>query len=68
MARHSAARPDRELARLIRRSRTLTPVLKRQWLTVLPHLSPEDQLRLRQILDSEQQPAQTPTEPAAGPG
>ena len=44
---------ERELRRLVRQSRVLSPVLKRQWLTVLPHLSEADRLELRAILSSE---------------
>jgi hypothetical protein len=50
-----AAEGDRELARLIRRSRELDRLQKRHWQRVLPHLSPLDRLRLRTILESEQQ-------------
>jgi hypothetical protein len=51
---------DRELARLIRRSRALGAVQKRHWLRVLPHLSPLDRLRLRAILASELTPSEEP--------
>ncbi len=45
---------DKELARLIRASRVLDPVLKRQWLRVLAHLTPADRARLLEILRSEE--------------
>ena len=48
-----AAGSDAELAAMIRRSRVLDPLLKRQWLRLLPHLSPPDRARLREILDLE---------------
>ena len=38
---------------MIRRSRVLDPVLKRQWLRLLPHLAPADRVRLREILELE---------------
>ena len=44
---------NKELAARIRRSRVLDPVLKRQWLRLLPHLSLADRTRLREILDLE---------------
>jgi hypothetical protein len=44
---------DRELARLVRDSRTLDPATKRSWLRVLPHLTHSDRARLREILQSE---------------
>jgi hypothetical protein len=48
-----SAEQHRELARLIRQSDVLDPMLKRQWLRVLPHLKPADQARLRTILAGE---------------
>ncbi|MBM2810470.1 MAG: hypothetical protein HW416_1229 [Chloroflexi bacterium] len=44
--------PD-DLVRLIRQSRVLDPLVKRQWLRVLPNLTAFDALRLRRILESE---------------
>ena len=44
MAKVGRDEADRELARLIRRSRALGAVQKRHWLRVLPHLSPLDRL------------------------
>jgi hypothetical protein len=43
---------DAQLQALVRRSRVLDPVVKRQWLQVLPHLSPLDRERLYDILRS----------------
>ena len=54
-ADRSAAGSDKELAALIRRSRVLDPVLKRQWLRLLPHLAPADRARLREILGLERE-------------
>ena len=47
-------KPDKELVRLIRQSRVLDPLLKRQWLRIIEHLTPADRERLREILRSEQ--------------
>jgi hypothetical protein len=38
------------LAQLIRRSPALDASARRQWLAVLPHLTPDDRERLREIL------------------
>ena len=51
------------LAQLIRRSPALDAAARRQWLAVLPHLSPEDRERLREILAE----AITPHPPAPSP-
>lgn len=50
---------DAELARLIRSSRALDSLLKRQWLRLYRHLSPVDRARLAAILRAEasKQPA-----------
>lgn len=42
--------PDPGLTRLLRKTRALDPAARRHWLAVLPHLTPEDRERLRQIL------------------
>lgn len=54
---------SKELAARIRRSRVLDPVLKRQWLRLLPHLSLADRARLLEILDLERT-ATPPPDPA----
>ncbi|MFN8635106.1 MAG: hypothetical protein U0893_14720 [Chloroflexota bacterium] len=46
-----ASRKAPSLAQLIRRSPALDASARRQWLAVLPHLSPDDQARLREILE-----------------
>jgi hypothetical protein len=56
---------DRELVQLIRRSNALDPLLKRQWLRVVDHLTPADRERLRGILLAEQ--AKSNGEPPATP-
>lgn len=56
-----------ELARLIRKSRALDPLLKRQWLRVLSHLSPADRTRLREILASDQAAADSGPRPTSAP-
>ncbi|MBI3971401.1 MAG: hypothetical protein HY332_08940 [Chloroflexi bacterium] len=43
----------RELSRRIRTSKLLSASLKRHWLTVLPHLKPEDRRRLAAILSGD---------------
>jgi len=47
----ASSRNDPTLARLIRRSPALDASARRQWLAVLPHLSPDDRERLREILE-----------------
>lgn len=42
-----------DLARLVRRSRVLDPVAKRQWLAVLPFLTPADRARLNEVLSAD---------------
>ena len=42
-----------QLAALIHESRMLNPLLKEQWLRLLPHLRPADRSRLEAILRSE---------------
>ena len=59
-----AADPEKELARLIRRSRVLDAGLKRHWLSVLPHLTAADRARLASILRAERADATPPTSPA----
>ncbi|MBI2886873.1 MAG: hypothetical protein HYY02_06660 [Chloroflexi bacterium] len=51
------------LEQLIRRSRAMDQALKRQWLRVLPYLTPGDRARLYQALVEGQAPS--PTEQAA---
>ncbi len=51
MTEESPADEARELAQLIRKSTVLDPLLKRQWLGVLPHLKAADHARLRAILE-----------------
>jgi hypothetical protein len=46
----AASRRDASLAQLIRRSPALDASARRQWLAVLPHLTPDDWERLREIL------------------
>jgi hypothetical protein len=46
-----------DLAKLVRKSRLLDPVARRQWLSVLPHLTPRDRIRLKAILRAEDQNA-----------
>jgi hypothetical protein len=53
------------LARLVRRSWMLDPLMKRHWLRVLPHLTPFDRARLREILSSE--PIEAPPKPLESP-
>jgi hypothetical protein len=57
------ARADRELTRLIRQSRLLDPVAKRQWLRVLYHLAPADRAQLEEILRAEQLSSPSPEPP-----
>ena len=54
---------NKELAARIRRSRVMDPVLKRQWLRLLPHISLADRTRLLEILDLERAARQTSPEP-----
>jgi hypothetical protein len=42
-----------DLAKLVRQSRLLDPVVRRQWLSVLPYLTPRDRTRLEAILRAE---------------
>jgi hypothetical protein len=44
------ARKEPTLAQMIRRSPILDASARRQWLAVLPHLTPDDRDRLREIL------------------
>ena len=46
----ASSRREPSLAHLIRRSPALDASARRQWLAVLPHLSPDDRERLREIL------------------
>ena len=46
----ASSRREPTLAQLIRRSPALDPAARRQWLAVLPHLTPDDRERLREIL------------------
>ena len=46
----AASRHDSSLAKLIHRSPVLDRAARRQWLAVLPHLTADDQERLREIL------------------
>lgn len=49
----------RELARRVRASTVLTPIVRRYWLAVLPHLAPADRARLDDILRRAAPPAST---------
>ena len=49
-ARKPAPRRPPSLAQMIRRSPLLDASARRHWLAVLPHLTPDDQERLREIL------------------
>jgi len=53
LSEEPSAHRERELVRLIRRSSVMDPVLKRQWLRILPHLKPADLARLESILADE---------------
>jgi hypothetical protein len=44
------SRKEPSLAQMIRRSPVLDASARRQWLAVLPHLTPDDRDRLRAIL------------------
>jgi hypothetical protein len=56
----SGARPGvGDLAHLVRKSRLLDPVARRQWLSVLPYLTPRDRARLEAILQAEDRNAGT---------
>jgi hypothetical protein len=57
----------KELAAMIRRSRVLDPVAKRQWLRVLPHLTPPDRARLEGILALERSGSAPPAGPPPDP-
>ena len=46
----ASSRREPSLAQLIRRSPALDAAARRQWLAVLPHLTPDDRERLREIL------------------
>src|SRR5262245_47656081 len=46
----ASSRREPTLAQLIRRSLALDASARRQWLAVLPHLTPDDRERLREIL------------------
>ena len=46
----ASSRREPSLAHLIRRSPALDASARRQWLAVLPHLTPDDRERLREIL------------------
>ena len=46
----SRSRREPSLAQLVRRSPALDGAARRQWLAVLPHLTPDDRERLREIL------------------
>jgi hypothetical protein len=48
-----------DLDRLVRHSRVLDPVARRQWLAVLPYLTPRDRSRLEAILLAEARSAGT---------
>ncbi|HLZ07452.1 MAG TPA: hypothetical protein VKT80_02615 [Chloroflexota bacterium] len=41
------------LAQLVRQSRALDPVARRNWLNVLPYLTPDDRRRLESLLRSD---------------
>lgn len=61
----ASSRRDPSLAQLIRRSPALDASARRQWLAVLPHLTPDDRERLREILlEADREP--TPQPPAGG--
>jgi len=66
----ASSRREPSLAHLIRRSPALDASTRRQWLTVLPHLTPDDRERLRAILldaDLTPQPPLRRGEGAHGP-
>jgi hypothetical protein len=46
----SSSPKEPSLAQMIRRSPVLDASARRQWLAVLPHLTPDDRDRLREIL------------------
>ena len=46
----TAKEADRSLARLVRKSRVLDAVAKRNWLNLLPYLTPHDRERLESLL------------------
>jgi hypothetical protein len=46
----ASSRKEPSLAQLIRRSPALDASARRQWLAVLPHLTADDRMRLREIL------------------
>jgi hypothetical protein len=53
-------RPSPSLTRLIRQSPALDATARRHWLAVLPHLTPEDRERLRDILTADADAADMP--------
>ena len=63
LLQHSASTettPSDHLRRRVRRSKLLDPIAKRQWLTLLPYLSPSDRARLEEILLAETAPPPQP--------
>jgi hypothetical protein len=57
----------RETVRLIRGSRLLDPITRRQWLKVVPHLSSSDRARLEEILRSDEEAREAlPPSPTIG--
>jgi hypothetical protein len=53
-----------DLARLLRQSATLDPLVRDQWLRVLPHLSATHRQRLSEILAAADQGAAVPARDA----
>ncbi len=58
MPRKSSSRKPPSLGYLIRRSPVLDAAARRHWLAVLPHLTADDQARLREILEAAMPQAQ----------
>ena len=59
----ASSRRELSLAQLIRRSPALDASARRQWLAVLPHLTPDDRERLREILSGAERSDLTPQPP-----